>query len=95
MALYLLAGLNQSLSMVSLAILLMRSSDERFRGRVMGLRMMAIYTLPVGLLAAGALIPVIGFRGLVGLYVGLGLLMTACITWVWRRELLCGPAQER
>ncbi|MBL8314198.1 MAG: MFS transporter [Rubrivivax sp.] len=95
MALYLLAGLNQSLSMVSLAILLMRSSDERFRGRVMGVRMMAIYTLPLGLLAAGALIPVIGFRGLVGLYVGLGLLMTACITWVWRRELLCGPAQER
>lgn len=95
MALYLVAGLNQSLSMVSLAILLMRSSEERFRGRVMGVRMLAIYTLPLGLLAAGALIPVIGFRGLVGLYVGLGLLMTASIAWVWRRELLSSPAQER
>ncbi|MBL8316582.1 MAG: MFS transporter [Rubrivivax sp.] len=95
MALYLVAGLNQSLSMVSLAILLMRSSEERFRGRVMGVRMLAIYTLPLGLLAAGALIPVIGFRGLVGLYVGLGLLMTASIAWVWRREMLSSPAQER
>ncbi len=93
MALYLVAGLNQSLSMVSLAILLLRSSEERFRGRVMGVRMLAIYTLPLGLLAAGALIPAIGFRGLVGLYVGLGLLMTACIAWVWRRELLSTPAQ--
>jgi Na+/melibiose symporter-like transporter len=95
MALYLVAGLNQSLSMVSLAILLLRSSEERFRGRVMGVRMMAIYTLPLGLLAAGVLIPVIGFRGLVGLYVGLGLLLTACIAWLWRRELLSSPAQER
>ena len=94
MALYLVAGLNQSLSMVSLAILLLRSSEERFRGRVMGVRMMAIYTLPLGLLAAGVLIPVIGFRGLVGLYVGLGLLMTACIAWVWRRDLLPSPAHK-
>jgi hypothetical protein len=47
MALYLVAGLNQSLSMVALSILLLRtSSEERFRGRVMGVRMLAIYTLP-------------------------------------------------
>jgi MFS family permease len=95
MALYLVAGLNQSLSMVSLAILLLRSSEERFRGRVMGVRMMAIYTLPLGLLAAGALIPAIGFRGLVGLYVGLGLVMTACIAWVWRRDLLARSEPTR
>jgi hypothetical protein len=77
-------------------MLLLRSSDQRFRGRMMGVRMLAIYPLPLGLLlAAGVLIPVIGFRGLVGLYVGLGLLLTACIAWLWRRELLSSPAQER
>ena len=92
MALYFAAGLCQSLSMLALAVLLMRGSDERFRGRVMGVRMLAIYTLPLGLLAAGALIPVLGFRGLVMGYVGLGLAMVAAIALTWRSVLLPSDA---
>jgi Na+/melibiose symporter-like transporter len=88
MALYLAAGFCQSLSMLALAVLLMRGSEERFRGRVMGVRMLAIYTLPLGLLAAGALIPVLGFRGLVMGYVGLGLAMVVAIALTWRTVLL-------
>jgi hypothetical protein len=88
MALYVGAGLGQSLSMIALSILLLRTSDQRFRGRVMGARMLAIYTLPVGLLAAGPLITAIGFRGLVVLYVGLGLSLVAAIACTWRGELL-------
>jgi Na+/melibiose symporter-like transporter len=88
MALYLAAGFCQSLSMLALAVLLMRGSEERFRGRVMGVRMLAIYTLPLGLLAAGALIPALGFRGLVLGYVGLGLAMVAAIALTWRAVLL-------
>jgi MFS family permease len=88
MALYVGAGLNQSLSMVALSILLLRTSHERFRGRVMGVRMLAIYTLPLGLLAAGPLVAAVGFRGLVLLYVGLGLSLVGFIALVWRRDLL-------
>jgi predicted MFS family arabinose efflux permease len=88
MALYVGAGLNQSLSMVALSILLLRTSEQRFRGRVMGVRMLAIYTLPLGLLAAGPLVAAIGFRGLVLLYVGLGLSLVTAIALVWRRDLL-------
>jgi len=88
MALYLAAGFCQSLSMLALVVLLMRGSDERFRGRVMGVRMLAIYTLPLGLLSAGALIPVLGFHGLVMGYVGLGLAMVAAIALTWRSVLL-------
>lgn len=88
MALYMAAGLMQSLSMISLSILLLRNSEQRFRGRVMGARMLAIYTLPLGLLISGVLIPQIGFRAMVALYVGLGLVLTAVIAWVWRRDLL-------
>ena len=97
MALFMGAGLNQSLSMVCLSIILLRTSDQRFRGRVMGVRMLAIYTLPLGLLAAGALIPVIGFAGLVLAYGALGLLLTAAIAWRWRRPLLArdAPANQR
>ena len=63
-----LAGIMQSFAMVSLQISLLREAGERFRGRVMGVRMMAIYSLPLGLLAAGPLIERIGFRGTASLY---------------------------
>ena len=88
MAIYVAAGLNQSLSMVALSIILLRTNNERFRGRVMGVRMLAIYTLPLGLLAAGPIVAAVGFRGLVLLYVGLGLTLLASIARVWRHELL-------
>jgi hypothetical protein len=87
------AGFTQSLSMVAMSIVLMRTSDERFRGRVMGARMLAIYTLPLGLLAAGGLIPAIGFQAMVVAYVALGLVLTAAITLAWRSELL--PREAR
>ena len=43
-----LAGISQSLSMISTAVILMRTASEHFRGRVMGVRMMVIYGLPLG-----------------------------------------------
>ena len=92
MALYVAAGLNQSLSMIALSIILLRTSHERYRGRVMGVRMLAIYTLPLGLLAAGPLLAAIGFRGLVMLYVGLGLALVALIALVWQADLLARGA---
>jgi Na+/melibiose symporter-like transporter len=93
MAVYVAAGLCQSLGMVTLSIMLLRTSDTRLRGRVMGVRMLAIYTLPVGLLAAGPLIETVGFRGLVLLYVGLGLTLVVAIAMAWRHELLPGAAR--
>ena len=92
MALYVGAGLNQSLSMIALSIILLRTSRERYRGRVMGVRMLAIYTLPLGLLAAGPLVAAIGFRGLVMLYVGLGLAFVALIALAWQSDLLARGA---
>jgi MFS family permease len=92
MALYVAAGLNQSLSMVALSIILLRTNDERFRGRVMGVRMLAIYTLPIGLLMSGPIVAAVGFRGLVVLYVGLGLTLLAFIALAWRNDLLLRSA---
>lgn len=87
-ALLMAAGLLQSLGMLALSLILLRTCEERLRGRVMGVRMLAIYTLPLGLLAAGMLIPRVGFRALVLGYGTLGLLALAAITLAWRRELL-------
>jgi predicted MFS family arabinose efflux permease len=82
-----LAGFMQSFSMTPLQITLLREAGERFRGRVMGVRMMAIYSLPLGLLGAGQLISAMGFRATATLYALVGLLFTLLISWRWRADL--------
>ncbi len=81
-------GFFQSLAMIAMTVLLVRESGERFRGRVVGLRMMAIYTLPVGLLLAGMLIELVGFAVTASIYAGSGLVLTALIAFFWRVSLL-------
>ena len=83
-----LGGIMQSFCMVSLQITLLREAGERFRGRVMGVRMMAIYSLPLGLLAAGPLIDWIGFRAMGSFYAIVGLVFTTLIALRWREALL-------
>jgi predicted MFS family arabinose efflux permease len=77
------AGFAQSWSMVPLAVMLLRTADAAFRGRVMGVRMLAIYSLPIGLLIAGALIERIGFHATATLYAATGLVFTALIAVRW------------
>jgi predicted MFS family arabinose efflux permease len=83
----LVAGFMQSFCMVPLSIMLLRAAGEKFRGRVMGVRMMAIYSLPLGLLAAGPLIDWFGFRATASLYAIIGLACTALIALRWRAHL--------
>jgi Na+/melibiose symporter-like transporter len=83
----LLAGLAQSLGMVSMAAMLLRSSEERFRSRVLGVRMLAIYTLPLGLLASGPLIENFGFRAMGSGYCLAGLALTLLIGMRWHRHI--------
>jgi predicted MFS family arabinose efflux permease len=82
-----LAGFMQSLCMVSLSIVLLRAAGEKFRGRVMGVRMMAIYSLPIGLLAGGVLIERIGYGAMASLYAVIGLVFTVIIALRWRADL--------
>src|SRR3954451_2300483 len=92
-----LAGFAQSLAMISIAVILMRTASEHFRGRVMGVRMLAIYSLPIGLLAAGSLIEEIGFAGTATLYATAGLALMLVIVLHWRAELwhLHAPANAK
>ena len=82
-----LAGFAQSFCMVTLTVLLVRSSTERLRSRVIGVRMLAIYSLPFGLLAAGVLIDHIGFSATASLYAIVGLVFTLMIAVRWRADL--------
>lgn len=90
-----LAGFAQSICVVALTVLLLRHSDARYRGRMMGLRTLAIYTLPLGLLAAGALIDRIGFSATATLYTVVGLVCTAAIALRWRTDLWHSDAASR
>lgn len=82
-----LAGFAQSLSMVPMAAMLLHSAGERFRGRVMGVRMLAIYGVPIGLLIAGGLIGQIGFAATCSLYCMIGAAFTVAIALRWRAAL--------
>jgi hypothetical protein len=82
-----LAGFMQSLSLVPMSVMLLNSAGERFRGRVMGVRMLAIYGVPIGLLLAGVLIEHVGFAWTASLYCAIGLALTGSIALYWRAAL--------
>ena len=51
-----LTGIAQSIAMISMSATLLSAAGDRFRGRVMGVRTLAVYGLPLGLMASGALV---------------------------------------
>jgi hypothetical protein len=64
---------------------------------VMGVRMMVIYGLPLGLLAAGSLIDLIGYSATGTLYAASGLISMLAIALYWRLDLwpVQAPANAR
>ncbi len=92
LALLVVAGFMQSLCLTPLAGVMLRSASEEMRGRVMGLRMLAIWGLPLGLLAAGPLIAHLGYSASTVIYGGLGLAATIAIGYHWRHALWHGSA---
>jgi hypothetical protein len=61
---------------------------------VMGVRMLAIYTLPLGLLTAGFLIERIGFAAMATIYAVFGLVCVALIALLWRTQVWAADANE-
>lgn len=87
MACLVLAGIAQSMSMISAAVILMRTASAHLRGRIMGVRMMVIYGLPIGLLAAGSLIDLIGYSAMGSVYAVAGIIAMLAIAVCWREDL--------
>jgi MFS family permease len=86
-ALLFASGFAQSLCMVPMAVILMRTADPAFRGRVMGVRMLAVYGLPMGLLLSGPLVEHLGFAVTGTLYSLFGIAATLLIASRWRAHL--------
>ena len=79
-----LAGFVQNVARISMTAILLAAAGDRFRGRVMGVRMLAVYGLPLGLMAAGALIEQIGYPRTITVATVIGLVFTLLIGIRWR-----------
>jgi hypothetical protein len=63
------------------------------RGRVMGMRVLAVWGLPLGLLASGPIIAGLGYTACTVIYASLGLAATLAIGHHTRRALWHRSAQ--
>ena len=92
-----LVGCAQSMSQVPMAALLLRTSNEQFRGRIMGIRMLAIYGNVPGLLLSAPLIAHFGYPVTATLYCVFGIAFTLLIAMRWRVHFwrLEAPANVR
>jgi predicted MFS family arabinose efflux permease len=80
-------GAAQSLCVTPLAAVMLRVTEPSYRGRVMGMRILAILGLPLGLLMSGPLIDWIGFGWTWGLYSFVGMMGALSMMIVWRDSL--------
>lgn len=80
-------GCVQGLGLVPMSAMLVRTSDKRFSGGILGLRMLAVYGLPIGLLIAGPVITFFGYKTMVAIYSIFGLTAISVIMWRWHNYL--------
>ena len=85
--LLLAAGFAQNVAMISMTATLLSAAGDRFRGRVMGVRTLAVYGLPLGLMGSGALIDRIGYPLTISVSAAVGLLFTLLIGLKWRASM--------
>jgi len=81
------AGFVQNVAMISMATTLLAAAGDGFRGRVMGVRTLAVYGMPLGLIASGALIERIGYPLTISAAAAVGLVFTLFIGIRWRASL--------
>lgn len=81
------AGFFQSFCMIPMSVILLRVTNPALRGCVMGVRMLAVYGMPLGLLMSGPLVEWTGFTTTGSLYSLLGIVFTLVIALWWRADL--------
>jgi MFS family permease len=74
-------GVAGSISMISMAVLILSIAQKDMIGRVIGIRQLAIFTLPIGLIISGYLIDIVGILISLQVVTILGLLLTLILTY--------------
>jgi MFS family permease len=85
-----LTGISQSVAMVTMSMTLLSATSPEVRGRVMGLRSLAVYGLPIGLLLSGALADGMSVKValIVNATVGIAfsVIIAAFLSMLWRQR---------
>lgn len=76
-------GFSGGLTFVAMVVGLLRAAPVEFRGRVMGIRTLGIYGLPIGLLVGGWIAEEVGARAMIGVLGGIGLVATLVAAAAW------------
>ncbi len=88
-------GLSMSVAMVTMSIVLLGRTAPEFRGRVMGVRSLAVYGLPMGLLVGGFLFERLGPQVTLAVNSIAGLVLTGAIVAIWPVLIRGRPREER
>ena len=80
-------GIFQSLSMVTMAVMILQYTGYQMRGRVLGLRQLAVYGLPVGLLLSGFVADEIGVIWALVLNGTMGIALLGGVLFKWPQVL--------
>ncbi|HEY3065545.1 MAG TPA: hypothetical protein VGL09_07115 [Methylomirabilota bacterium] len=95
LVLFLAAGFVQNVAMIAMIATLLAVAGPRLRGRVMGVRMLAVYGLPLGLIGSGLLIERIGYPPTITVLAMIGLVFTIVIGVRWRTRMWQARQAER
>ncbi|HEY7240190.1 MAG TPA: MFS transporter [Burkholderiales bacterium] len=87
LALLFLSGFAQSLCLVPVAVVMLRGAADHMRGRVMGMRVLAVWGLPLGLLASGPIIAGLGYGACTLIYATIGVAATIAVGYRSRLAL--------
>lgn len=87
------AGMAQACTLVPMTTILLRYTDAHYRGRVMGIRMLMIYSNMPGILLFAPIVTTIGYVPTVIAYCLCGLSLIVLIGFTWRDHLWRSGAQ--
>ena len=76
-------GFSGGMTFVAMIVGLLRAAPAEARGRVMGIRTLGIYGLPIGLLLGGWIAEEAGARTMIGVLGGIGLIATLAAAVIW------------
>jgi len=83
----LVAGFFQNVAMISMSAVILAAAGDGFRARVMGVRTLAVYGLPLGLLGSGILIGRVGYPLTITATATMSLVVTLLIGIRWRASM--------
>ena len=90
-----LIGVSVSFCMITMSVVLLTFTKFEMRGRVMGVRMLAVYALPMGMVLGGWLIEQYGVSVTITGYAAAGLVAIALSLFKWPKLITGLPIVER